>query len=102
MDADKRRPGLGASWKRPARPRARPLPFSLEWPRGRNWPYDTCRSRDISMGVKPAFRVGADPGVVCALLFLAALCSSCGESSVRAIFRDVSDRSGAENVIGAE
>ena len=54
------------------------------------------------MGVKTAFRVRPLPNTVCALLFLAAFCSSCGDSSVRATFRDVSDRPGAENVIGAD
>lgn|SRR5689334_12285005 len=53
------------------------------------------------MGVKTAFRVRPLPDTVCALLFLAALCSSCGDSSVRATFRDVSGRNGAEEVIGA-
>lgn len=38
----------------------------------------------------------------CALLFLAALSSSCGEASVRATFRDVSDRGEVQTLIGAE
>ena len=54
------------------------------------------------MVVKTAFRLRPLPDIVCALLFLGALCSSCGDSSVRATFRDVSDRSGAEDLIGAD
>lgn len=56
----------------------------------------------IFKGREIGFRVRPLAGTACALLFLAALCSSCGDSSVRASFRDVSDRTVAENVIDAD
>ena len=39
---------------------------------------------------------------VCVLLFLAPFCASCGDSSVRATFRDVSDRREGANLIDAD
>ena len=54
------------------------------------------RTRFASLVMKPL------SGGVCVLFFLAALCSSCVDASVRATFRDVADRSESESLIGAD